>query len=236
MVSRVSCVLTALHDETFVESNLPSLCDSVGWQLIDRSQIKPVTNARNSSLSAYHVRVINRLYQVVSRYLVCRRVALATSCDDSGTIHSDCAFFQPLDYNTENYFTFQTLQAVPLRAELVSLPKDLRLVSLLKCLPPSVCSILISPSTQLLRPHEAQEPIPRPYFFVSKHEYTRLIRRLVEVGMFTFTFTPKVINGLFGVPKSDGSIRLIVDARPVNNLFITPPAVHLPSPTMLTLW
>ena len=42
--------------------------------------------------------------------------------------------------------------------------------------------------------------------------------------------TPKVVNGLFGVDKTDGMLRLIIDARRANACFVEPPAAQLPTP------
>jgi hypothetical protein len=42
-----------------------------------------------------------------------------------------------------------------------------------------------------------------------------------------------VINGLFGVKKDEDKIRLIVDARPANSLFVDSPSVSLPTPDLL---
>jgi hypothetical protein len=51
--------------------------------------------------------------------------------------------------------------------------------------------------------------------------------------MISFTTTPAVVNGLFGVPKDDGKIRLIIDARAANIIFDDPVAVELPTPDLI---
>ncbi len=52
--------------------------------------------------------------------------------------------------------------------------------------------------------------------------------------MIAFTTKPKAVNGLFGVDKDNGAaIRLIVDARPVNSMFIPSPHVVLPTPDLI---
>ena len=54
------------------------------------------------------------------------------------------------------------------------------------------------------------------------------------LGMVDFTTQPKAVNGAFGVPKDGGvSTRLIIDARPANYLFKSPPPVRLPTPDVL---
>ena len=64
-------------------------------------------------------------------------------------------------------------------------------------------------------------------------EYPKLVRRLLAHDMLSFTRAPAVVNGLFGVHKPDGSMRLIIDARPANATFVEPPRVELPTPDLL---
>ena len=71
-------------------------------------------------------------------------------------------------------------------------------------------------------------PSTRCYVGCEPDEYIKLINRMSSAGMLSFTTKPKVVNGLFGVAKPDGDIRLILDARPANSVFITPSAVKLP--------
>lgn len=54
-----------------------------------------------------------------------------------------------------------------------------------------------------------------------------------DVDMLGFTREPRVVNSLFGTPKSDGRTRLVIDARPANFHFIAPSPVQLPMPDML---
>ena len=51
--------------------------------------------------------------------------------------------------------------------------------------------------------------------------------------MITYTTRPRCVNGLFCVPKPDGSLRLIVDGRPACVVFDDPPPVQLPGPDLL---
>ena len=64
--------------------------------------------------------------------------------------------------------------------------------------------------------------------------YVSLIRRMSALGMVDFTTAPKVVNGVFGVPKDGDSQRLIIDARPANAVFVDPPKVSLPTPDLLS--
>lgn len=144
--------------------------------------------------------------------------------------------------------------AVPLVASRVALPETAGAVNLVEVLPPHLRAFYASPAPLLLstaqvqarreqrhRDHEraygrtlpSAQP-PRARVFASHDEYVALVRRMVTAGMLDFTTTPAVVNGLFGVPKGDdGSIRLIVDARPANDLFTGPAPVQLPTPDLM---
>jgi len=118
---------------------------------------------------------------------------------------------------------------VPITASLVSLPSLPSRVPLLKHLPSSLSTLYSCPSLLLTA---VPPPTPAPYYVGCTHsEYISLIKRMYSCGMVSFTDQPKVVNGLFGVPKPDESIRLIIDARPANSFMIPSPPVHLPSPT-----
>ena len=131
---------------------------------------------------------------------------------------------------------------VPLIADRVSLPVDLRIVPLLSVLPPDLAhSYSDSQSSALLRPaYEVQtlnmtSPLKPPRVAGSRREYVRLIGRMVPQGMVGFTAEPECVNGVFCVAKDDDSDRLIIDAQPANRLFVDPPPVALPDPSHLVL-
>jgi hypothetical protein len=122
--------------------------------------------------------------------------------------------------------------AIPLVADRVSLPSATGTVQLLDLLPPDLRSRYSSPS-ELFRPAKECKRAPKAVL-CPPAEYLRLILRMKDAGMLHFTTKPAVVNGLFGVPKDDGSsIRLIIDARPANAVFIDPPPVSLPTPDVL---
>ena len=75
---------------------------------------------------------------------------------------------------------------------------------------------------------------PRAVALVVAGEYPQIVRRLSQAGMISFTESPHAVNGVFGTVKPDGSIRLIVDARPANTFFVPPPRVCLPTPECLS--
>jgi len=131
--------------------------------------------------------------------------------------------------------------AVPIVADLVALPAAAGTCNLTGILPPAVASQYANPDGSLLRPDDPAERAklqkraggghaPRARVLASTTEYHKLVVRMREIGMIEFTSSPKCINGLFGVPKGTDKIRLIVDARPANLLFIDSPPVRLPTP------
>jgi hypothetical protein len=129
-----------------------------------------------------------------------------------------------------------TSTAVPIIADRVSLPAAAGTASLLDLLPPDVanryrhsaCNSLLAKSSNTKRTAP-----PRPRLFASAAEYRGLIRRMVGANMLAFTRQPLVVNGIFGVRKGPDSIRLIIDARAANAVFVEPPKVTLPTPDLL---
>ena len=123
-------------------------------------------------------------------------------------------------------------RAVPIIASRISLPSSLRPVPLLSSLPPDMVEIYSKPSALVLRdvPLKVDR---RPHIFGSHSEYVRLIRRMITIGMVSLTNHPKVINGVFAVPKDTQEDRLIIDAVFANAFFSTPTKVELPDPSHL---
>lgn len=130
---------------------------------------------------------------------------------------------------------------VPIVADRVSLPAGSNTVPLLDLLPPDLRAEYSSPDRLLAAADPQARPAPgkrrSPGRIAKFHgppaEYAKLVRRMVALGMVAFTTKPKVVNGMFGVPKDTDAIRLITDARPANDLFKTPPKVDLPTPDLL---
>ena len=127
-------------------------------------------------------------------------------------------------------FSYQRSTATPIVADRVSLPAVAGTVDLLSVLPPDMAARYASDFSII--PTEAKN-IRRPCFHGSADEYVRLIRRLRAAGMVDFTTSPRAVNGLFGVPKDGGQIRLIIDARPANVRFPVPETVKLPTPDVM---
>jgi hypothetical protein len=123
-------------------------------------------------------------------------------------------------------------------ASRVALPDHTAGVPLLDVLPPAVAEIWRSPEGLIGRTVDIG-PAIKPYMGVSPTEYPLLIRRLVLAGMVELRpwAAGRTTNGVFGVIKDAtvGSLRLIIDARPANQLRIggTPMPVCLPTPADL---
>lgn len=125
-------------------------------------------------------------------------------------------------------------QLMPLIAKRVALPDSLCQVDLISLLPPAIAPLYASPSPSIMLAVPRESRIT-PHVFASSHtEYMLLIERMKSIGMIDFTSTPKCVNGLFGTSKPDGSIRLILDARPANCYFVDCPQVVLPTPTHIS--
>ena len=77
--------------------------------------------------------------------------------------------------------------------------------------------------------------IRRTFKKAGEEEYKKLIQTLTNNGMVELRGEkPKVINGIFGVPKK-GKQCLIIDARNANNHFIEPDDPKLPNPGIFPL-
>jgi hypothetical protein len=127
---------------------------------------------------------------------------------------------------------------IPLVADKVSLPSLAGTVDLLSMLPPDIRQRYESPS-QIVLSNPPVLPVvssrkPSGVRMASQTEYIKLIKRMHSLGMVSFTTSPKVVNGVFGVPKDGGQIRLIINAIPANTQFQEPPKVELPTPDLLT--
>ena len=95
-------------------------------------------------------------------------------------------------------------------------------------------ALLFDPAFDPIDAGEKREPPPPPKLQATESEWVALVQRMFGLGMLDFTTRPRAVNGVFGVPKDDGAAtRLIIDARPANFLFKSPPPVKLPTPDVL---
>jgi hypothetical protein len=123
---------------------------------------------------------------------------------------------------------------VPIIAHKVSLPASAGSLDLLSMLPSDIASQYSSPAgVALPYPRPSSKRIRAPSVFASSGEYILLLRRMLAANMLWATTSPKAVNGMFGVPKPDGSIRVIIAAVPANRYFPDPPDPDLPTPSSL---
>jgi hypothetical protein len=127
-------------------------------------------------------------------------------------------------------------RAVDIAAELVSLPSGAGVVDLSATLPESLKIQLCSARAMLRDTSAGDLPakrVGRVDVHATRPEYVKLIRRMHAKDMLGFTKTPRVVNGIFAVPKDGDAQRLIIDARAANAEFKDPPHVVLPTPDKL---
>jgi hypothetical protein len=115
--------------------------------------------------------------------------------------------------------------------ERISLPDTLEGVpEVASVLPEEARQYLNSPEHMVKDEELREEPIV-PYYDPAlkvRRNYRSLIEKLHKLGYLRYTRNPKARAGIFFVHKSDGrKIRMIVDARPANQLFKAPPGVQL---------
>jgi len=185
-------------------------------------------------LSSSQSRFINRIYQSSSDFVHACRRSIAPPHSSDGC-QSDGIFDSLSFIDNFGYASHSRSNVVPLIASKVSLPSTVGSVELTSLLPPELTLRYNDPS-QCIRDLSSLPSNPPAISSVagSRVEYTRLIRRMLGVGMVPILH-PKVINGVFCVPK-DGtdSLRLIIDARSANERFVDPPHIELPTPDLLS--
>lgn len=194
-------------------------------------QHRPVVSSSSSSstnlrCSAAAERLRDYIFSSSADYIRRRGPTARQSGDGSAALTAILTASESFVYGTSDPASSSSV--VPLRADDVSLPPTAPSVDLLAALPPEVAARYTSPDL-LLRADAVYEYRHAPSK-ASAAEYTRLVQRLQALDMVEFTSTPSVVNGVFTVPKPNGSLRLIIDARPANNVFLPPPAVRLPLP------
>lgn len=107
-------------------------------------------------------------------------------------------------------------------------------VELLNLLPPDLRRTYESELLLLKPAEEAEALVVKPFCGVKSEQYKSVISDLVGVGFVRLQEKkPRVINGIFAVPKDKNMQRLIIDGRPANAVFKDPPHVELPTPTDL---
>jgi hypothetical protein len=134
------------------------------------------------------------------------------------------------------YTTIDRNDLVHIVADRVSLPDRSGAVDMFDILPRDMVDFYSDPNKFLKKPHEASSSdikIPK-LKGVSSTEYLRLLKRLRGLDMIEFSSaTPLCVNSIFGVKKDADRIRLIIDARSANEMFVEPAKVELPTVELL---
>ena len=132
-----------------------------------------------------------------------------------------------------SYYCLEEKGCVFLDPDLVSLPPDgvAGQASFLELIPESVREFYAEEEA-LVRAEP--EKAPKPFMGVASGKYKDLIKKLVLNGLVALQDRPpKIVNGVFAVPKDTSKHRLIIDARPANSLLVDPPETKLPNPGQL---
>ena len=121
----------------------------------------------------------------------------------------------------------------PLR---VALPSDVRDAPTIASLLPSDAAHFLEVESRMLRPEDEQAliggasptlPYVDPKLKGSRRSQISFAKQLLEIGLFRVTRRRRGTVGVFFVEKKNGTLRLILDCRPTNELFRKPPSTPL---------
>ena len=121
------------------------------------------------------------------------------SGDNVDDRHSIGSYLNKVLPGRGEYATESQVPAISIVAANVSLPTVAATADMMSLLPSHIQQ-RYGDINNLLLPIEERRSAPRA-FMVSPHEYIALVKRMRALGMLTFTRTPAVVNGLFGVRK-----------------------------------
>lgn len=211
-------------NRAFVITDLTnSAIDALNWLSSPSCTYPPPPPPPLPSLPSVHTLSRTKLSSISNLYKSCQRFVSRLSVPSSDdTMHSDIL---PV--------YLQNQHIVPLDAEKIALPVKAGTVQLLDLLPNELSRRYSNGNDGLLKT-TPQSASPCTFLHGDRVQYIKLLRRMAAAGMLSFTTQPIVVNGLFAVSKPDGQQRLIIDARPANNLFLDPPPVSLPTPDLLS--
>ena len=163
-----------------------------------------------------------------------RLTDLAHAMDAEAEISSEAAFRELLKGRSE-YTLDGSTSLAPFKLESVSLPD-----SLAECRPVSdLCGdegrrylerrerMALSAEEMRDSPPEEISPYTDPVLKHNRPLYLKFIKKLMGIDFLCWTRYPKCRAGVFFVWKSDGRIRMIIDARRSNRMFRPPPGVDL---------
>ena len=191
------------------------------------TQSRNLSSSNSPQYSKPQLRAVDHILGCARRYVSRLGPAFSEpSSDDFLPVRdSDDLFSAPYAFTSD---------AVPLVADKVALPAEPGSCNLLDVLPPDLAQMYAVENPELFRPPDEVTSAAFAVLTESPDEYLRLIQRMDKLAMLHFTLTPKAVNGAFGAPKPDGSLRLIADMRPANAKFIPSPKVELPGPDLLS--
>lgn len=185
-----------------------------------------ISAAPTAAQSRAHAHILGCVRNYVDLLGSSSNLSLAASLADDG-----CS---PQNTTDPYVFAYNDMtQAVPLVADKVSLPEEGPRISLVSSLPPPLDFDWSFPHQRFFRPFEEVRPAPYA-FLISPTEYIKLLRLMYSKNMLVFKLKVIVVNGMFGLIKPDGTIRLIIDCRPLNALMAEPDQVELPSPEFIS--
>jgi hypothetical protein len=175
--------------------------------------------------------MLAHLYGCATRF-VRRRDALVSECDDP--LFDSTFLSQHLRQNDlDAYISRAKASVVPILADRISLPSVPGAVDIVNLLPPKLVEAYSTPNEKLFRAPSDRPKAPVTRLCGDQTEWVKLVRRMAVAGMVDFTTAPKVLCGVFAVPKDEHHDRLIIDARPTNTWFVEPDPVALPTPDLL---
>ena len=188
------------------------------------SPFSSLSSLPSSSLPAASLRALAHVQSCASRF-VSRLSSPEALSDDYLHSHDHDGRF------ATSYAT--ATEAIPLSAERVALPGNMQSVNLVDLLPPYLAKVWAAPNPDLIVPKAERKPAARAFMVESPQDWVSIVCELKRLGKCTFTTEPVVVNGVFGVTKTDGSIRFVVDGRRANACFVPPPKMELPGPDLL---
>ncbi len=174
--------------------------------------------------------MLSHVYRCATR-TVRRRDSPESECDDP-LFDSHFLSSHLRNADLDAYVSRPTSTVVPLIADRVSLPADDGAVDLLSILPPDVAARYADPGNFARAPGDEPTRAPRTRLCGAQSEWSKLVLRLRDRKMVTFTTAPKVVCGVFCVPKDADKDRFIIDARPTNVALADPASVKLPTPDL----
>lgn len=221
---------SALVSSCVSSSNLPlSLAPSVATPNSVGGIVCTLNSHQASDVAAPNAAQRRVLQALLSSVMRLARRPSTDVCDDLWSLRQ-----LPHDLPTSTYACNASGAPVPLVADRVALPSAVGTARLLDLLPPELAHDYSSPS-RLVLPDGCPRAAASHRAFVhgSRGEYLRLLGRMHSAGMVSFIRSPRAVNSVFCVPKGDGDLRLILDARVANDVMVPPPKVELPTPDRL---